>query len=156
MKLLPEYSVNIVVAVVNRAQWVWLVTEKDDWFLDYRKWEQGFVDAGYVLPDRANVRFGIRILDENTIDAYLEHMQEHIASVQEMTELLSLYEPIENLEDIVEAMPSVLVNFDQKRLMNNFPEPSGMFQNFLPDGWIGQYGWSLDEVPEGQRYWITG
>jgi hypothetical protein len=31
-----------------------------------------------------------------------------------------------------------------------------MFQDFLPDGWNGRYGWSLDEVPAAQRYWIVG
>ena len=157
MKLLPEYAENIIVAVVHRGRWMWLVTEKDDWFLDYPKWERGFLENGYVLPDGASeARFGIHILNERSIDLYLEKMQENVASVEELSELLGMYEPIERSDEIVEAMPSVLANFDEKRLMNNFPEPSGMFHDFMPVGWTGRYGWSLDEVPNAQKYWIAG
>ena len=33
-KLLPDYSINIVVAVVTNRRMRWFVSEKEDWFLD--------------------------------------------------------------------------------------------------------------------------
>ena len=153
MKLLPEYAQNIVVAVVHQGRWRWLVTEKEDWFLDRPKWARAFADAGLAADGDDDERCGISVLDETTITEYLEAMREHVASIQDLSALVNLSQPLEDLDAILEVMPALLVDFDRKRLINSFPEPSGRFEEFVPAGWIGEYGSFLDQVPDEQTYW---
>jgi hypothetical protein len=59
--------------------------------------------------------------------------------------------------DIQPLLPSVLVDFTHKMLWNTFSEPSGVFEDFVPLGWEGEYLVSYDDfirkIPPSKRYW---
>jgi hypothetical protein len=161
VKLLPEYCVNIVVAVVYRGRWTWLVTPKDHWLLDYRRLRNEFMklesdlsadDDG--IPDEHPERFGIEVLDETTIGDYLAQASEYVVTTAELAALFREYLAAGRNRDLTEMPPGLLVDFDARRLVDDLPEPSGPFEECVPPGWSGECDSFLAKVPDEHRYWV--
>jgi hypothetical protein len=157
LKIQVQYGENIIVAVVLRNKWSWYVTEKDYWFLDLIKLEKAFLIKGYRLPHLGDYsdRFNIGVLDENSVDKFLDEISEFKVTSVELRELVLKLaccgKESENFP--TELTPSLLVDFDNKLVMSYFPEPAS-FENFIPDGWKGLYENFLDKVPIQERYWV--
>lgn len=157
MKIQVEYGENIIVAVVFRNKWSWYVTEKDYWFLDLIKLEKAFLNKGYGLPNLGDYsdRFDIGVLDENSLDKFLNEISELKVSLVELRELVLKLacSSIESESFPTELTPSLLVDFDNKLLMSCFPEPAS-FEDYVPNSWKGLYENFLDKVPMQERYWV--
>src|SRR5205807_1298043 len=82
----------------------------------------------------------------------LSEMNRYRVDKNTLEELLLDKTPISSWDDVAELCPSLLIDFDRKRLMSLFPEPAS-FEDYVPEGWSGEYGNFLDQVPEEQRYW---
>ncbi|KQO02797.1 hypothetical protein [Paenibacillus sp. Leaf72] len=156
MKVNIEYGENIIVAVLFNGIWKWYVTEKDYWFLDLIKLENAFSnDSNQVTEqDDFSDRFNIAVLNENTAKDFLDKIVDFQVSKDELRDVILQVEGKLNLEDyILELMPALLVDFDNKILLSCFPEPAS-FESFTPDGWVGKYEDFLDKVPTEEKYWI--
>lgn len=157
MKVNIEYGENIIVAVVFRNNWSWYITEKDYWFLDLIKLEDAYLNKGYQIPSQGDYsdRFNIAVLDENSVENFLNEISEFQVSTDELRGILLKTDGtntgVEN--DLLEYMPALLVNFDNKFLVSSFPEPAS-FECYVPDGWCGKYEGFLDKVPIDKKYWL--
>lgn len=157
MKAVPDYDTNIVVAVISEGTFHWLVTEKEHWFLDYVKWGEAFSRIGYsVSGETGTERFGIEILDESSVSTYLTHQADCTTSRDELADLLLMYPQLSEADDVLDLSPSVLVDFDSRHLVNSFPEPSGQFEKYVPNGWTSEYGDVESLIPETECFWIIG
>lgn len=149
MILYPEYSENIIVYVIIDNVGNWYVTEKEIWFLNRAKFSSAFG----VNPSEDDITF-IQSIANGDPTMLLREISEYCVNTNELKELINIYPPLSKNEDVLEMRPSLLVDFSQKRLINLFPEPSGEFHNYSPDGWHSSYDdfWGL--IPEHQNYWI--
>ncbi|GGF63609.1 hypothetical protein GCM10010912_05850 [Paenibacillus albidus] len=139
MKLMPEYAQDIIVGVLLEQHWSWYVTEREYWFLNTE------------MEDR----FGIEVLDEMTAAVFLEKIADHKVSARELTALLTELEgSFQSYDEVLEFIPAIYVNFDERVLYSLFPEPMS-FEHYVPPGWTGEYTDFLEKVPEGERYWIV-
>ncbi|MNH80867.1 hypothetical protein D3C73_332230 [compost metagenome] len=140
MKLMPEYAQVLIVGVVFRETWNWYITEREYWFLNTE------------MEDR----FGIEILDETTAGAFLDRIDDLRVSTNELAQTLEdLRDVFESYDEVLEFIPAIYVNFDERILYSLFPEPMS-FEHYVPDGWTGQYQDFLDEVPKQEQYWAAG
>ncbi|USB33409.1 hypothetical protein [Paenibacillus sp. YPG26] len=140
MKLMPDYAQVLIVGVIFRGTWNWYITEREYWFLNTE------------MEDR----FGIEILDENTAEAFLTRIEDLKVSTLELAQTLNdLRDAFKSYDEVLEFIPAIYVNFDEKVLYSLFPEPMS-FEDYVPDGWTGEYKDFLDEVPEQEQYWAAG
>lgn len=140
MKLMPEYAQVLIVGVVFRGTWNWYITEREYWFLNTE------------MEDR----FGIEILDETTAGAFLDRIDDLRVSTNELAQTLEdLRDVFESYNEVLEFIPAIYVNFDERILYSLFPEPMS-FEHYVPDGWTGLYQDFLDEVPKQEQYWAAG
>ncbi|TDL53883.1 hypothetical protein E2R60_12665 [Paenibacillus dendritiformis] len=138
MKLLPEYAQILIVGVMHEGRWGWYVTEREYWFLNIEMEE----------------RFGIEVLDETTAGKFLIHIEEYKASADELRQmLLDIEDACATMDDVLEFMPTIYVNFDERTFFSQFPEPMS-FELYMPDGWTGSYADFYGLVPEAERFWI--
>jgi hypothetical protein len=145
-----EYAKDIIVGVRRNGGWSWYLSEKEPWFLDYRKWGALF-GASETEAENAESRFGIAVVDEHTAGQFLEHMKPHLISTDELRRMLQKRRA-EAPHDYVEYLPSLFVDFDRKIFRSNYYEPVYP-EKFVPDGWAATYGDFLEDVPDGERYW---
>ncbi len=89
-----------------------------------------------------------------TVVMFLENMEQYkvdrLALSKMLVEKISI---AASWEDVVDLCPVLMVNFDQRKLQSLFPEMI-KFEDYLPDGWNGQYYDFYPEIPQEQRYWI--
>lgn len=157
LKVNIEYGENIIIAVIFKKNWSWYVTEKDYWFLDLVKLENAYLNKGYQLHDQGDYsdRFNIAVLDENSVENFLDEISEFQVSKDELKEIILMTDGtntgVENY--LLQYMPALLVDFDNRILSSNFPEPAS-FECYVPDGWIGKYEDFLDKVSIEEKYWL--
>lgn len=158
MSLKVEYGENIIVAVVYCSTWSWYITEKDIWYLDLPMLENAILMAGrrvFNLGDYSS-RFDIPVLNEVTASDFLSNIADLKVDVSKLRRILlsALQDSEDKRETIIEYIPSLLVNFDDKTLFSLFPEPAS-FEKFVPMGWQGVYDDFLNIVPNQERYWMN-
>lgn len=150
----PIYAENVIVRVIHKKQFQWYVTDRELWYLDYVKFAQAFeshlaVDE-YIEPERK----GIEILSSGNAELFLKRIQSYKADA---ATLLKLFEDkIESgeEEDVLDFIPSFLVDFDQKVFYSLFPEPVS-FEEYVPSDWKGTYEDFTALIPETEKYWIN-
>ncbi|NQX71678.1 hypothetical protein HQN90_36940 [Paenibacillus alba] len=139
MKLMPEYAKNLIVGVAFHNNWSWYITEREYWFLNIE------------MEDR----FGIEVLDESTADSFLYNIESFKIPTTELTEILSeLMDTFQNYDEVLEFLPTIHVNFDNRELYSLFPELIS-FENYVPNHWKGEYKDFYELVPFAERYWIV-
>ncbi|MGG4385513.1 hypothetical protein ABEX08_26250 [Priestia megaterium] len=150
----PIYAENVIVGVIHKKQFQWYVTDRELWYLDYVKFAQAFeshlaVDE-YIEPERK----GIEILSSENAELFLKRIQSYKADA---ATLLKLFEDkIESgeEEDVLDFIPSFLVDFDQKVFYSLFPEPAS-FEEYVPSDWKRTYEDFTALIPETEKYWIN-
>ena len=148
MKLYPEYSLNIIVYLIANKIGQWYVTEKEIWFLNRIK----FAKAFDIEPTVEQRHFSESIAAGNPL-CLMNEINEYRVEKQELEELISIYPSPDVEEDLLEMYPSLYINFEQKILLNLFPEPSGQFEKFAPEGWFSAYEDFLNKIPNKEIYW---
>lgn len=68
--------------------------------------------------------------------------------------MIAIYPCLEDSEEVLEILPSVYVDINRMTLMNLFPEPSGMFENYVPAGWDSSCEDFLHLIPQEDIYWV--
>jgi hypothetical protein len=154
MKSNVEYGQDIVVGTKYMNQFRWYISEKEIWIMDQRKWTQAFVEAGYdVSEDDYSERFNIPILNENTAEGFFKSVENDYVTTQHLQALLKSCGSYNRWDDFSHLMPSLFVDFDDKKLISHFPELLE-FERYVPEGWEGTYGRFYELIPEEHQYWI--
>lgn len=139
MKLMPEYAQILIVGVVFNGTWSWYITEREYWFLNIE------------MEDR----FGIEVLNETTAETFLDQIVDYKVSTSELTEMLiDLNSAFQSFDEVLEYMPTIYVNFDDRIFYSLFPEPMS-FEDYVPKGWVGVYKDFYNMVPDQEQYWIV-
>jgi len=164
MAVQPKYAENIIVAVVNRREWAWYVSAKDLWLMDWRKW----AEAWGQNPDETDYsgRFGIQVLDMGTAKAFFQqvsqfrvtagYLRNMVAKVYDYKSLgdFSAHEQAELLVDLWHLIPSLMLDFDTREFVSNYPEADFTPEQYLADGWMMKQASLFEIVPKEHRYWI--
>ncbi|MCA9101379.1 MAG: hypothetical protein KDA63_09530 [Planctomycetales bacterium] len=121
------------------------------------KWSEAFTFAGNSVPEQTDSeRFGIEILEELSVGTYLKHQADCATSRDELVELLLMHPEIGEADDVLKLSPAAFIDFDNRHLVNAFPEPSGKSEGYVPDGWTSEYGDVTSRIPKTERFWIIG
>ncbi|MEI5908511.1 hypothetical protein WAK64_15800 [Bacillus spongiae] len=151
MKESPKYAKTIIVFVKYKNEDRWYVADKELWFLDLRKLSAAFSKIVFDddLSNDFSDRYDIDIVNEDTAEDFLNHIRE--ASTEELHNILKggFY------SDIVDLVPSLYIDFDNKIFLSYYPEPAS-YEVFVPNGWVGKYEDFMftDSIPPEYRYWI--
>lgn len=158
--MFPKYCKNVIVGVVYKKKFNWFITNKDLWYLDYIKeyeeWKKCYKKMGRSekqlnydvgsLDDFCNRRWGITIVDGESINVFLDKIEGYKISSSKLKVMF------ENYKGKIEFYPSLYVNFDKKIFYSYFPEPEN-FEYFIPDNWIGEYKDFYGIIPKEMIYW---
>ncbi|MCY9019498.1 hypothetical protein MOF32_13555 [Priestia megaterium] len=152
----PIYAEEIIIGVIFNQQFQWYITTKELWYLDYNKLDQAFENGDDLSTDLSSEpeREGITVLDEKNAEAFLKRVESFKV---DKSYLLSLFEEriLNDVDDDrLDFSPSLLVDFDDKKLYSMFPEPAS-FEEYVPDNWDGWYEDFTNLVPEKEKYWIN-
>ncbi|MBL1230389.1 hypothetical protein IW492_14235 [Enterococcus sp. BWB1-3] len=156
MNLIPDYTENIIVAVVLEGNLLWYVSDKEIWFLDYQKRIEAFKNKGYSINidyiDES--RKNNLVLDTSNALDFLNLIQENEATVEELRE--SLLKSKSDVDDSwkYDYRPSLYVNFDKKILYSNYSEPSS-YEDYAPEFWDSKYKDFENEIPSSKKYWLS-
>lgn len=160
MSLAISYGEEIVVGVCLRQEFAWYVSEKELWFLDYRRWFQAFINSGcedeHLRKMDFSGRFNIPVVDENSSDVFILNMAAHRVSSRDLQGLLRAGPLASFRDEVIHLMPSLFVDFDHSFLGSAFYE-GGSFEDFVPKGWHSKYlkcSELLSLIPDQYRYWI--
>lgn len=166
---MPEeiiYARNVIVAVRRHNQWYWYISDKELWVLDLVKLAKAFDTHFTSAPTSFSGRFSIPVVNEVTAEQFLAHMAPYQVNVGylrevvrqriDLTELSAASEESaeEMLDDWLELLPSLLVDFDNRSLFSLYAEPMS-FESYVPEQWTGEYQCFYERIPEEQRYWIV-
>lgn len=156
LKTQPKYAENIIVLVQYMDSYRWFVTDKEIWFLDFKKLIAAYVEKGFHVPNPNDFseRFNIPVVNEDTAKAFLGNITNDEVEGEELKHILKQTTYQDTYIDISDMYPSLYVNFDHKQLISYYPEPAS-YELYVPDGWIGYYKNSVEDIPEKYWYWIV-
>ena len=152
--------VEVVVVVKRDGVFRWYNSDRELWVLDWHKWRQDFVNAGSSPPEiEPTDRFGIPIVNEDTIDRFLAEMRvfeipkDHLAK-----ELAALFPDAKSWWDVGYLFPIMFVDCDRRRVAAFYYNGTPM-ERYVPDGWSGQFvdfatEFSEEEFPTIERFWV--
>lgn len=148
----PKYAENIIALVKYKKSYRWFVTDKEIWFLDMKKLISSYQNKGFEIPDTNDFseRFGIGIVNEDTVEEFLQIINEFEVSNEELSQFLIQ----KSYSHISDMFPSLYIDFDNKKLISYYPEPAS-YEQYVPNGWLGKYEQFIEDVPQDYCYWIV-
>ena len=161
MLLEPDGVSDVIVGIMVEGKYSWYVTEKELWFMDYKKFREDFkrkyeqlnipynTGSDEILGERA----GFEILNEFSIREFKKVIEKYQASVEELRSLLELYLLVYGSEDAYfRFLPALHLDFDKKELYSLYTEHA-TFEAYVPEGWIGKYASFLAKIEMKEKYW---
>lgn len=100
----------------------------------------------------ADEREGIKVLNSENIDIFLQRINKDIATKEDLK--CFLWKCIKNKterDEILNYSSVLLVDFDDKILYSMFPEPAS-YEEYVPEEWQGKYEDFTELIPESQKY----
>lgn len=156
----PQY----VVAVARYKGVVhWLLSEHDNLVLDWEKWRDEFVVAGYQVPDQsatAPERSGIVIVDQNKAEDFLSPPITHKLSFKFLQDiLLERFPSAQSWWDVNFLFPVAFIDFDSRRFAG-FYHSGPRLERYVPDGWVSEFVDFANIYPEkvfpaADKFWIV-
>lgn len=150
----------VIVVLRHHGQFHWYKSERELWVLDYDKWEKDFVDAGYPPTESdEDERFGIPIVNEQTIAQFLSEMEQYEIEKTELENGLKLRFPdAQSWWDVGDLFPIMFVNFDKRHVAAFYPEGTRM-ERYVPDGWTSEFDdfantASEEDFPVREKFWV--
>ncbi|EOP72617.1 hypothetical protein KOW_01185 [Bacillus cereus VDM006] len=141
----PLYTKNVIVGIKYKNKFNWYITEPDLWYLDYNQ-------AGYAPDEYAEERKDISILNENTIDNFLERIEKYEVFTEEIRSNFLSELSNNGEETIYDYNPCFLIDFDDLNFHSNYPELIS-FEEYIPNNWKGYLQHFDKQIPCEYRYW---
>lgn len=148
----PKYAETIIVLVKYKKSYKWFITDKEIWFLDLKKLISSYLEKGFEIhnPDDFSERFDIAVVNEDTVEEFLQKIGKLEVSNEELRKIL-VQRAYSHISDM---LPSLYVDFDEKKLTSFYPEPAS-YELYVPNGWLGKFEQFMGHIPEDNRYWIV-
>jgi hypothetical protein len=151
-----------IVAVARRnGTFHWYRSSRELWVLDLNKWTKDFTDSGIEVPESDPLeRFGIPVVNDMTMDRFLDEMKLFEVSKQRLTEQLESRLPTaHSVWDVLDLFPIVFVDFDRRHLCAFYPEGIRI-ERYIPKGWTSEFEDFMVKYPERhfprkEKFWIT-
>lgn len=144
-----EPPIDIVVCTKHNASYVWFISDREYWFLDYEKFCKSFdpLDTDY------STRFDIGILDESSFEVFMKKASSYICTTAVLEEGFGKYIPLSDWDTCSHLFPSIFIDFDSKKLYSVYQE-SMSFENYVPKKWEGFYEDFYEIIPQHEKYWV--
>lgn len=164
--LVPPESLErqYAVAVARRNGTAhWFLSGHDNLVLDWKKWRDEFVAAGYEVPDEsatARERAGIVVVDQDAAEEFLAEPITHPLNIDFLRgALLERFSSAKSWWDVDFLFPIAFIDFDGKRFFG-FYHNGPRLERYVPDGWTGEFvdfaNTLPDEVfPVADKFWIV-
>ncbi|REK77661.1 hypothetical protein DX130_11895 [Paenibacillus paeoniae] len=119
--------------------------------MDLQKLNRAFLERGFDIPDpdEFSDRFHIAIVNEDTAEDFLQQISDCEVGTEELRSRVEQ----RTYDHILDMMPALYVNFDDKELTSCYPEPAS-YEDYVPDGWLGKYEPFIEVIPEDYCYWM--
>ena len=154
------------VAAVARHNGVihWLLSDHDNLVLDWKKWREDFIAAGYQVRGESVVaseaRGGMVVVGQNEAERFLAVPVTHRLDIKFLRDaLLERFSSVQSWWDVGFLFPIAFIDFDSKRLAGFYHEGPRL-ERYVPDGWVGEsvdfattYSESL--FPEKEKFWMV-
>lgn len=148
----PIYDEIIIVGINWKNKLNWYVADKFLWIMNLEMLSKEDIENYFQDEELRNKRQNIKVLSEENIEMFLERIQENKLEENELR--LKILNRIEKEdEEIDEYYPTLLLDFDNKILYSQYPEPFS-FENYVPENWEGKYESFFDNIEDENRYWI--
>lgn len=145
-----EPVLDIVVLTKYKDNYLWFISEREFWYLDYRKYSHEFDPTDNDFKDR----FDVAVLDEHSFEDFLLRTEEFKFEVTVLKDDFKKLLPLTDWDSSFHLFPALFVDFDQKKLFSVYQE-SISFENYIPtSNWIGVYEDFYKLIPEEEKYWI--
>ena len=154
---------NALAVIRHNGQRQYWLSDRENLILDWKKWRQDFIAAGYAVPELdilAKQRSGIAILDQNNIEQFLTLSDVHRIEPEFLRkELLNRFDDAQSWWDVDFLFPIAHIDFDNK-CFAGFYQSGPRLEQYLPDGWKGEFTdfantYSKDEFPNSEKFWIA-
>lgn len=154
-------DVEIIVAIVKyKSSIMWFRSDRDFWVLDQNKWRDDFIQQGYEVPEfQDSYRFGIRVVDHQTAQLFLDAMDEFKIKKDELSlELAKRYPTASSWWDVQDLFPILFVDFDKSHVGAFYYEGTPM-ERYIPNGWTSEFVDFANDYPENifpseNKFWI--
>lgn len=148
----PKYAETIIVLVKYKKSYRWFVTDKEIWFLDLKKLISSYLEKGFEIhnPDDFSDRFDIAVVNEDSVEEYLQKISDFEVSNEELRKILVQ----RTYSHISDMLPSLYVDFDDKELTSYYPE-SASYELYVPNGWLGKYEQFMGHIHDDYHYWVV-
>ena len=154
-------DVELVVVVVRKNDsFHWYRSDRELWVLDLNKWHKEFQDAGHATPDvDSSDRFGIDVVNDETIDRFLDAMSEFEISHEKLRAGLARRFPsAESWWDVGKLFPIMFININDRHVTSFYASGIPM-ERYVPDGWTSEFEdfaskSSEQDFPVSERFWV--
>lgn len=89
------------------------------------------------------------VVNEDNVEDFLHVIRELEVSNEELRKSL-VHREYSHISDMI---PSLYVDFDDKKLTSFYPEPAS-YELYVPNGWLGKYEQFMENIPVDYQYWI--
>lgn len=90
------------------------------------------------------------VVNEGNVEDFLHEIRELEVSNEELRKSLVQRE----YSHISDMIPSLYVDFDDKKLTSFYPEAAS-YELYVPNGWLGKYEQFIENIPVDYQYWIS-
>jgi hypothetical protein len=136
MSLTIEYGVDLIVGVIHQDKWRWLIVE--------------IFDVSELLDPESYGADGTKDIE---VTEFLKKTEHLCVTASTLSEALLARLPLDDEDDLLEFNPSLLINLDEKSIVNAFSE-CVMLEKYAPASWQRISDSIVGLVPMTERYWI--
>lgn len=143
-----DLNEQFIIYVIHDDCGKWYISDKEIWYLDYRKRIEEYRKIGYEIKEEYidERRRDLLCIEENNLLLFLKRVEKDECSTEDLRELFLL-----NQEDD-DYKPSLYVDFDKKLFYSMYIEPAS-YEDYVPVGWKAKYENFLDIIPADRCYW---
>lgn len=152
-RLMPDCNENIIVGVFYNRKFSWFLTDKEIWFLDYRKRIDAFKEKGFHIEEYIDdIRKDTLILNSDNAKIFLEKIKAYQIDSKKLRELLEKSKTPDDDSWYYDFRPGLYVDFDSCKLFSLYSEPSS-YEEYTPKDWESKYFDFMEIIPDDYKYW---
>lgn len=147
----PIYDEKIIVGVVYNNTFNWYITDKYVWLLNLQNFNNDELASYFSNPEVSKIRNNLITISHDNANIFINNLKDYKVTSQEIQDAI-LYDKFQT-EELEQYFPTLLIDFDKQCLYSQFPEPLN-FEEYVPNGWKGEYKDFTNLIPQNQKYWL--
>ncbi|MEK6507108.1 hypothetical protein [Myroides sp. C4067] len=147
-----EEKEQVITLVKYKGEYKYFLCDREYWVMD---WNIRYENYSMVCNEQERERFSIRTLDETNCDRLINELREE--SVEELQkEFFFRYEVSDNIWDLLDIYPVMLVDFDACMLYVLKLYEAINYEMYIPLHWEYTFVWDScisGLIPDDFSYW---